>query len=220
MMLWFLESPAGLKLNHELGNFLSELFLWLIRLWTGKCVNWGDEEGEISFLEPMMCFSAGTDDQQQKLGCMQGIKPLTPQIIHVIGLSGIFGVSMIISMLSDLLAFMTLHVYCFYMVAARIFNWQLMILYSLFNLFRGKWSNEEWSSMILTTSTYRQEKEYASKSDWRMRLWPWSAVTWNMSIYIAHILVSHCAHLLYHVCIGKFFPSATKICQLTQQWIT
>ncbi|CDH55509.1 n-acetylglucosaminyl transferase component gpi1 [Lichtheimia corymbifera JMRC:FSU:9682] len=108
MMLWFLESPAGLKLNHELGNFLSELFLWLIRLWTG---------------------------------CMQGIKPLTPQIIHVIGLSGIFGVSMIISLLSDLLAFMTLHVYCFYMVAARIFNWQLMILYSLFNLFRGKKRN-------------------------------------------------------------------------------
>ncbi|KAI8141850.1 N-acetylglucosaminyl transferase component-domain-containing protein [Fennellomyces sp. T-0311] len=108
MMLWFLESPAGLKLNHELGSFLSELFLWLIRLWTG---------------------------------CMQAIKPLTPQIIHVIGLSGIFGVSMIISLLSDFLAFMTLHVYCFYMVAARIFNWQLITLYSLFNLFRGKKRN-------------------------------------------------------------------------------
>ncbi|KAI9022930.1 N-acetylglucosaminyl transferase component-domain-containing protein [Phycomyces nitens] len=72
MMLWFLESPAGLKLNHELASFLSELFLWLIRLWT------------------------------------------------------------------DFLAFMTLHVYCFHMVAARIFNWQLLILHSLFNLFRGK----------------------------------------------------------------------------------
>ncbi|KAG2226616.1 hypothetical protein INT45_005102, partial [Circinella minor] len=108
MMLWFLESPAGLKLNHELGSFLSELFLWLIRLWTG---------------------------------CMQAIKPFTPQIIHIIGLSGIFGVSMIISLLSDFLAFMTLHVYCFYMVAARIFNWQLITLYSLFNLFRGKKRN-------------------------------------------------------------------------------
>ena len=68
---------------------------------------------------------------------MQAIKPFTPQIIHIIGLSGIFGVSMIISLLSDFLAFMTLHVYCFYMVAARIFNWQLITLYSLFNLFRG-----------------------------------------------------------------------------------
>lgn len=72
---------------------------------------------------------------------MQSIEPYTPQIIHIIGISGIFGVSMVISLFSDLLAFMTLHVYCFYMVAARIFNWQLIILYSLFNLFRGKKRN-------------------------------------------------------------------------------
>ncbi|GAN01193.1 N-acetylglucosaminyltransferase subunit [Mucor ambiguus] len=108
MMLWFLESPAGLKLNHELGSFLSELFLWLIRLWTL---------------------------------CTQTIEPFTPQIIHLIGMSGVFGVTMIISLSSDFLAFMTLHVYCFYMVAARIFNWQLVILSSLFNLFRGKKRN-------------------------------------------------------------------------------
>jgi phosphatidylinositol glycan class Q protein len=108
MMLWFLETPAGLKLNHELGSFLSELFLWLIRLWTL---------------------------------CTQTVEPYTPQIIHIIGLSGVFGVTMIISLSSDFLAFMTLHVYCFYMVAARIFNWQLVILNSLFNLFRGKKRN-------------------------------------------------------------------------------
>ncbi|KAI8328411.1 N-acetylglucosaminyl transferase component-domain-containing protein [Blakeslea trispora] len=108
MMLWFLESPAGLKLNHELGSFLSELFLWLIRLWTL---------------------------------CTQTVEPYTPQIIHFVGLSGIFGITMITSLLSDFLAFMTLHIYCFYMVAARIFNWQLVILSSLFNLFRGKKKN-------------------------------------------------------------------------------
>ncbi|KAG1155316.1 hypothetical protein G6F37_008650 [Rhizopus arrhizus] len=108
MVLWFLESPAGLKLNHELASFLSELFLWLLRLWTL---------------------------------CPQAVEPYTPQIIHAIGLSGVFGVTMIISLSSDFLAFMTLHVYCFYMVAARIFNWQLNILYSLFNLFRGKKKN-------------------------------------------------------------------------------
>lgn len=108
MMLWFLETPAGLKLNHELGSFLSELFLWLIRLWTL---------------------------------CTQTVEPYTPQIIHLIGLSGVFGVTMVIALSSDFLAFMTLHVYCFYMVAARIFNWQLVILNSLFNLFRGKKRN-------------------------------------------------------------------------------
>lgn len=44
---------------------------------------------------------------------------------------------MSLSLVSDLLAFTTLHIYWFYMVAARIFHWQLTILYSLFNLFRG-----------------------------------------------------------------------------------
>ncbi|KAG1053023.1 hypothetical protein G6F46_008360 [Rhizopus delemar] len=80
MVLWFLESPAGLKLNHELASFLSELFLWLLRLWTL---------------------------------CPQVVEPYTPQIIHAIGLSGVFGVTMIISLSSDFLAFMTLHInYC------------------------------------------------------------------------------------------------------------
>ncbi|GAB5592264.1 pig-Q [Umbelopsis nana] len=36
MMDWLLRSPGGLKLNDELGKFLSELFSWLIRLWIGK----------------------------------------------------------------------------------------------------------------------------------------------------------------------------------------
>ncbi|KAG2183054.1 hypothetical protein INT44_006035 [Umbelopsis vinacea] len=108
MMDWLLRSPGGLKLNDELGKFLSELFSWLIRLW---------------------------------IVCIQNIRPTTPLILKAIGMSGIFGVSMIISLSSDLLAFMTLHVYWFYMVAARIFNWQFTILYSLFNLFRGKKRN-------------------------------------------------------------------------------
>ncbi|RUP48458.1 hypothetical protein BC936DRAFT_144533 [Jimgerdemannia flammicorona] len=69
--------------------------------------------------------------------CMANIQPLTPTIVGLIGLSGVCGASMIFSLLSDLLAFMTLHVYWFYMVAARIFNWQLTILFSLFNLFQG-----------------------------------------------------------------------------------
>ncbi|KAI8086766.1 N-acetylglucosaminyl transferase component-domain-containing protein [Halteromyces radiatus] len=108
MMYWFLETPAGLKLNTQLGTFLSELFLWLIHLWTE---------------------------------CMTLMEPWTPRIIYMIGGSGIFGVSMIIALLSDMLACMTMQIYCFYMVAARIFNWQLITLYALFNLFRGKKRN-------------------------------------------------------------------------------
>jgi phosphatidylinositol glycan class Q protein len=83
---------------------------------------------------------------------MQNLRPTLPIIVKVIGMSGIFGVSMIISLSSDLLAFMTLHVYWFYMVAARIFNWQFTILYSLFNLFRGNYTSVTYiiRCMLLT----------------------------------------------------------------------
>ena len=42
---------------------------------------------------------------------------------------------------SDLLSILTIHIYSFYMASARIFNWQLTILISLFHLFRGKKHN-------------------------------------------------------------------------------
>lgn len=69
------------------------------------------------------------------------LRPTIPIVINVIGFSGVFGATMSLSLISDLLAFTTIHIYWFYMVAARIFNWQLTILYSLFNLFRGKKRN-------------------------------------------------------------------------------
>ncbi|KAF9566385.1 phosphatidylinositol N-acetylglucosaminyltransferase subunit gpi1 [Mortierella alpina] len=69
------------------------------------------------------------------------LQPIVPIIINMIGLSGAFGATMALSLISDLLAFTTIHIYWFYMVAARIFHWQLTILYSLFNLFRGKKRN-------------------------------------------------------------------------------
>lgn len=46
-----------------------------------------------------------------------------------------------ISMFSDLLSLLTVHIYCFYTASARIFHWQLTIIMSLFHLFRGKKHN-------------------------------------------------------------------------------
>lgn len=46
-----------------------------------------------------------------------------------------------ISLFSDLLSVLTIHIYSFYIASARIFNWQLTILMSLFHLFRGKKQN-------------------------------------------------------------------------------
>jgi phosphatidylinositol glycan class Q protein len=69
------------------------------------------------------------------------LKPFLPHIIYFIGFSSFAGASMPISLFSDLLSVLTLHIYSFYIASARIFNWQLTIIISLFHLFRGKKRN-------------------------------------------------------------------------------
>jgi len=69
------------------------------------------------------------------------ILPRLPTIVHFIAFSSFAGASMPIAIFSDLLSLLTLHIYSFYIASARIFNWQLTIIISLFHLFRGKKRN-------------------------------------------------------------------------------
>lgn len=73
--------------------------------------------------------------------CIEALRPALPQIIWFIGFSSFAGASMPIALFSDMLSILTIHIYSFYMASARIFNWQLDILISLFHLFRGKKHN-------------------------------------------------------------------------------
>jgi phosphatidylinositol glycan class Q protein len=73
--------------------------------------------------------------------CMSLLRPFLPVIIHFIGFSSFAGATMPISIFSDLVSLLTLHIYSFYIASARIFNWQLTIILSLFHLFRGKKRN-------------------------------------------------------------------------------
>jgi phosphatidylinositol N-acetylglucosaminyltransferase subunit Q len=69
------------------------------------------------------------------------ILPRLPTIVYFIACSSFAGASMPIAIFSDLLSLLTVHVYSFYVASARIFNWQLTIIVSLFHLFRGKKRN-------------------------------------------------------------------------------
>ena len=66
---------------------------------------------------------------------------MLPNLIWFIGFSSFGGASMPLAIFSDLLSALTIHIYSFYLASARIFNWQLSILVSLFHLFRGKKHN-------------------------------------------------------------------------------
>jgi phosphatidylinositol N-acetylglucosaminyltransferase subunit Q len=71
-------------------------------------------------------------------GCMTVIRPHLPDVIRFIGFSSFAGATMPISLFSDLASVLTLHIYAFYIASARIYNWQVSIIGSLFQLFRGK----------------------------------------------------------------------------------
>jgi phosphatidylinositol glycan class Q protein len=71
-------------------------------------------------------------------GCMEMVRPHLPELIRLIGFSAFAGATFPISLLSDMASVLTLHIYAFYVASARIYNWQVSILASLFQLFRGK----------------------------------------------------------------------------------
>jgi len=58
-------------------------------------------------------------------------------VIRVISLSGVFGISVMISLVLDLAAFLTAHITCFYYISARFHHLELVVLSSLWKLFRG-----------------------------------------------------------------------------------
>lgn len=67
--------------------------------------------------------------------------PHLPTMVYFIGFSSFAGASLPIAIFSDLISLLTVHIYSFYIASARIFNWQLTIIVSLFHLFRGKKRN-------------------------------------------------------------------------------
>ncbi|KAI6952650.1 Gpi1-domain-containing protein, partial [Hortaea werneckii] len=69
------------------------------------------------------------------------LRPLLPYIVRAIGWSAFAGASLPISLVSDWVSVLTVHIYSFYIASARIYNWQLTIITSLFHLFRGKKRN-------------------------------------------------------------------------------
>lgn len=65
------------------------------------------------------------------------IVPYLQIIISLIIMSGCFGVTFLLSLASDVLSLVTLHIYCFYVYAARLYNYQLQKLVTLAKLFTG-----------------------------------------------------------------------------------
>ncbi|KAI0767286.1 N-acetylglucosaminyl transferase component-domain-containing protein [Fomes fomentarius] len=64
--------------------------------------------------------------------------PYFPALIWLTGAMGCCGMTMIISLLSDIFSLLTAHLYVCYYISATVFSHQLSLAGSLWNLFRGK----------------------------------------------------------------------------------
>ncbi|EJU05581.1 Gpi1-domain-containing protein [Dacryopinax primogenitus] len=73
--------------------------------------------------------------------CLNILGPYFPIVVYVIGSSGTMGLTMTLSLLSDLLSLLSLPLYFSYMTVTTVFSAMLSTSYSLFNIFRGKRKN-------------------------------------------------------------------------------
>lgn len=66
------------------------------------------------------------------------MSPFIEMILWYVGLSACLGLTFALSVLSDIVALLTFHIYCFYVYGARLYYLKIYGLSSLWRLFRGK----------------------------------------------------------------------------------
>ncbi|XP_064819702.1 LOW QUALITY PROTEIN: phosphatidylinositol N-acetylglucosaminyltransferase subunit Q-like, partial [Oncorhynchus masou masou] len=66
------------------------------------------------------------------------MSPFIEMILWYVGLSACLGLTFALSLLSDITALLTFHIYCFYVYGARLYCMTVYGLSSLWRLFRGK----------------------------------------------------------------------------------
>ncbi|GFS15095.1 phosphatidylinositol N-acetylglucosaminyltransferase subunit Q-like [Elysia marginata] len=71
-------------------------------------------------------------------GYLSFLRNAMPSLLWWCSMVGVLGISAQICLLMDLLSMLTLHIYCFYVYAAKIFGLQVYMMGSLWRLFRGK----------------------------------------------------------------------------------
>ncbi|KAL3877906.1 hypothetical protein ACJMK2_035548 [Sinanodonta woodiana] len=71
-------------------------------------------------------------------GYLYLLKSVLGQLIWYSSITGILGMSIQVALFQDILSTLTIHIYCFYVYAARLYRLQVYALSSLWRLFRGK----------------------------------------------------------------------------------
>ena len=69
---------------------------------------------------------------------LRNLAPYYPGLFWIVGAAGSCGMTMIVSLLSDIISLFTLHLRVCYILSATAFRHELGLAGSLWNLFRGR----------------------------------------------------------------------------------
>lgn len=113
-LTWLDNWPAGLKLNTQLSHFFRDMFVGLTTVWN----------------EVVIARAIANDDQ------------VLSSLVYLVGWSSRFmGLTMLLSLIVDILQLFTFHWTVYYWIQRAIFGFFASSIVSLFHLFRGKKRN-------------------------------------------------------------------------------
>lgn len=130
--------PAGFKLNNELGNFIGDLYLWSLKFWNIIISMFFLIDPD---LVKIQIKSLESDVYLHKLGSWDfSFREYVSKAIFRTFLCVLchMGFSFLISLFVDYFGLITLPITAIYCTSSRIYQRQLEIIKSLFQLFRGK----------------------------------------------------------------------------------
>lgn len=118
-------APAGLKMNRALDQVLGRFFLYHIHLWISELYH----DCYSSILCSLCACTSIKASSCQVLtvfthsvlfpGYIHLMSPFIETILWYGGLSACLGLTFALSLLSDMVALLTFHIYCFYVYGAR-----------------------------------------------------------------------------------------------------
>lgn len=127
LLQWLMGAPAGLKMNRALDQVLGRFFLYHIHLWISESQH--KSSACLCVLNCVLCVCP-RDAKGFKIytlvrlsspspGYIRMMSPFIEGILWYGGLSACLGLTFALSLLSDMVALLTFHIYCFYVYGAR-----------------------------------------------------------------------------------------------------
>lgn len=133
LLQWLMGAPAGLKMNRALDQVLGRFFLYHLHLWISECPLHRPPPPAPSLLCRLAAHVSGNEGLgrgRTSPHCSLRANPVPPGYVHLlspfiehilwhVGLSACLGLTVALSTLSDIIALLTFHIYCFYVYGAR-----------------------------------------------------------------------------------------------------